>query len=183
MKTIITKIRTITDDEGAVELCLTVPHKVRKEIPKIKEQLEKGTKLECEIKKHFKIRGLDANAYCWVMCDKIAEVLGSTKEEVYRQIIQKVGVFTIVPILDEAVQSYIERWSKNGLGWVCEILGNSKLKGYTNVITYFGSSTYNTSEMSRLIKEIIAEAQELGIDTRTPDEVASMIDLWGKNAK
>ena len=28
-------------------------------------------------------RSLDANAYLWILCDKLAAVLGSTKEEIY----------------------------------------------------------------------------------------------------
>lgn len=153
-------------------------------IANINKMAENGKNgLKISIDKIKKTRSLDANCYCWVLCEKIAENLGSTKEEVYREYIKKVGVFEIVPIKEQAVQFYMERWEKNGIGWVCEILGKSKLKGYINVITYFGSSTYSTGEMKRLIEEIIIDAKELGIDTRTPNEVANMISLWGKNAK
>ena len=36
-------------------------------------------------------RSLDANAYLWVLCDQIAKVIRSTKEEVYRAAIKRVG--------------------------------------------------------------------------------------------
>lgn len=151
------------------------------ELNKMSESGKNG--LEITIQPKQNKRSIDANAYCWVLCDKIAEVLSSTKEEIYREYIKKVGVFEIVPIKEQAVQFYMERWEKNGIGWVCEILGKSKLKGYVNVITYFGSSTYSIDEMKRLIEEIVIDAKDLGIDTRTPDEIANMINLWGKRDK
>lgn len=44
---------------------------------------------------------------------------------------------------------------------------------------YFGSSQYDTKQMSRLIDGIIYEARELGIETATPEEVALMKSRWG----
>ena len=42
-----------------------------------------------------------------------------------------------------------------------------------------GSSEYNTAEMSRFIDRIVEEAQELGIETATPDELERMKQEWG----
>src|SRR5574344_1628075 len=88
-----------------------------------------------------KHRSLDANAYMWVLCDEIAKKLESTKELIYQNFVLNVGAFTIVPIRKDAVDSYIQRWSNNGLGWVCQDLGESKIENYENIATYFGSST------------------------------------------
>ena len=57
-------------------------------------------------------------------------------------------------------------------------MGDSKLKGYTNTINYFGSSTYNTKEMSILLEEIVHQAKELGIDTMTDTEKKQLIEMW-----
>jgi hypothetical protein len=43
---------------------------------------------------------------------------------------------------------------------------------------YYGSSSYNTKQMSRLINNIVQECQILGIETKTPDEIANMLNLW-----
>jgi hypothetical protein len=83
-----------------------------------------------------------------------------------------------MPIKTIAVDAYIDRWKRNGKGWFCEVLGESKLNGYTNIITYFGSSSYDTKEMSRLLEEIITDAKELGIDTLTPKQKAEMLASW-----
>ncbi len=118
-----------------------------------------------------KSRSLDANAYLWVVCQKIAEVIRATKEEVYKKAIREVGQFEIVPIKEEAVDRWIENWGSRGLGWFAESMEKSKLDGYVRVITYFGSSTYDTKEMSVLIDYIVEEAKELGIILLSDSEI------------
>ena len=115
----------------------------------------------------------------WVLCDKIAQKINSTKEEVYRDAIRNVGVFEIVPIRKDAVERFIDNWKHNGVGWVCETLGESKLEGYDKIVTYYGSSTYNTKEMSRLVDYIVEEAKEQGIEVLPPNELQSMKEAWG----
>ena len=128
-------------------------------------------------------RSLNANNYCWKLLDEIAQRMHSTKEEVYQEIISKVGVFEILPIRNEAVDNFVEKWQSRGLGWVCNIMRDSKIPNYTNVIAYYGSSVYNAKEMSRLIDEVVQEAQGLGIQTKTPQELAELKNLWGQYEK
>jgi hypothetical protein len=54
----------------------------------------------------------------------------------------------------------------------------SKLEGYTNIVNYFGSSVYDTKEMSILLKEIIHQAEELGINTITKTEQNNLIEKY-----
>lgn len=128
-------------------------------------------------------RSLNANNYAWLLMDKIAEKTKTTKEEIYKEIIKRVGVFEILPIKNIAVESFIKKWQSNGVGWVCEILGKSKIKNYTNVMAYFGSSTYNSKEMARLIDEIVSEAKNLGIQTETPEMIANLKSAWSEYEK
>ena len=107
----------------------------------------------------------------WVLLDEIGKKINRSKEEVYKNYIKDYGVFEIIPIKNEAVESFIQKWSKNGLGWLCEDLGESKLKGYTKLITYFGSSTYTSSEMARLLEAIIDDCKELDIETLTMKDI------------
>jgi hypothetical protein len=119
-------------------------------------------------------RSLNANNYLWQIIQQVADVLNSTKEDVYKHLIQTKGQFEILPIKDEAVQTFIKCWSKNGLGNICEIKGKSKLEGYTNVICYFGTSSYDSKQFHAFTEYLVSEANELGIETRTPDEIAMM---------
>ena len=114
------------------------------------------------MKKHSRKRSNDANAYCFVLCQKIAEVIKSTKENVYKAAIRQVGQFEILPIKNEAVDRWIETWDSKGLGWFAEILEDSKLPGYKKVISYYGSSVYDSREMAVLLDEIVNQCKELG---------------------
>lgn len=96
----------------------------------------KEDKLSIEIKKHKNRRSLDANAYMWVLISKIEEKINISKDIIYRDAIRNIGVYEVIPVKNEAVDRFIEAWTKNGLGWVCETT-KSKLEGYTNVLAYY----------------------------------------------
>lgn len=140
----------------------------------------KDKELKVQISVWRQDRSLNANNYCWKLLDEIAQRMHSTKEEVYQEIISKVGVFEILPIRNEALDNFVEKWKSRGLGWVCNIMRDSKIPNYTNVIAYYGSSVYNTKEMSRLIDEVVQEAQALGVQVKTPQELAELKNLWGQ---
>ena len=132
-----------------------------------------------DIKLKRQRRSLDANAYLWVLCQKIAEaVRNTTKETVYQQLVRRVGQFTPLPIRNDAVESFAEMWRSHGLGWFVVVDGDSTITGYTRVFAYHGSSAYDTREMSVLIDEAVSEAKELGIETMTPDELERMKCEW-----
>jgi hypothetical protein len=135
---------------------------------------------EVEVKEWHDRRSRDANAYFWQITSKIAEAIGSTKEDVYREIIRDVGVFEIVPVREDAVEQWIRNWTSGGLGRVSEVMGDSKLNGYVKTINYFGSSCYDTSQMGNLINRAVEEAKSLGIETMTPKEIERLKGLWGK---
>ena len=114
---------------------------------------------------------MSQNSYLWVLLNELAIKLNSTKEEIYREFIKDYGICVPVPIKNDAVESFIDKWSKNGIGWFCQDLGESKLDGFTKLMAYYGSSTYNTKEMSRLIDAVVDACKDNGIETLTPDEI------------
>lgn len=150
-----------------------------KEAAQFCDEMKQGEKYSAELKKHRNRRSLDANAYFWVLCGKLAAKVGVPKDEVYRCLIKDVGDnYVIVPIKNEAVDKWIENWQSKGIGWVCDIIGESKLDGYTNVMTYYGSSTYDTKQMSTLINLIVEECKLQGIETMTPQELSLLLEEW-----
>lgn len=137
-------------------------------------------KLSIKISKFREKRSLDANAYFWTLADKLAAKLNTTKEDVYRNAIKEIGgVSEIVCVKDESVETLCQKWSCNGLGWQTETFP-SKIEGCTNVVLYYGSSTYDRAQMNRLVSNIVQDCKEQGIDVRTPDEIEKMISLWGE---
>lgn len=140
---------------------------------------EAGETLHLEIKRPGKRRSLDANAYCWVLLDRLAERMGVPKTELYRGYIREIGGNSeTVCVLERAAQKLCEGWGHNGLGWVSETMA-SKLPGCVNVTLYYGSSTYDTRQMSRLIDAIVEDCREVGIETATPMELARLKEEWG----
>lgn len=131
-----------------------------------------------EIKEYKELRSLDANAYMWVLLTKLQEKLNTPKEDIYKYYIQKIGSCEILPVKKEAVERFCEAWQKNGLGYVTDTT-KSKLDGYINVIAYYGSSSYNTSEMARLIDEVVKDCKEQNIETKSEKEVKNLLKQWG----
>lgn len=115
--------------------------------------------------------------YAWELMGKLAETSKTTKETVYKKAIRDVGVYEVVPIKDEALERFMTSWSKNGLGWICETT-KSKLEGFTNVLAYYGSSAYDTAEMSRLIDWIVEECKLQNIETKPKNELESLVKEW-----
>ena len=130
------------------------------------------------IEKAKKKRSLDANAYAWVLIDKIAAEMRLGKEEVYRNTIRDIGGNSeIICVPDKAIDTLRRCWEKNGLGWQMDTFP-SKLKGCTNAILYYGSSAYDTKQMSIFIDRLIQDAKALGIETMPPDRLNSLLEAW-----
>jgi hypothetical protein len=142
------------------------------------EELKTAEKLSIKVGKFKQKRSLDANAYCWTLIGKIAEKTKVPKEEVYREAIRGIGGnYDVVCIKEDAADSLRSAWERNGIGWQTEVM-LSKLDGCTNVLLYYGSSTYDTEQMSRLISNIQQDCKALGIETRSKEEIDSLLKNW-----
>lgn len=134
------------------------------------------TIVQAKVEKESKKRSLDSNSYCWVLCTKIAEVVESSKEEVYEEMIQRYGYIyedengCVTMTIPESrdISLYEGHWKF--------IKGNDKFKAYLKLK---GSSEYNSREMAHFVDMIVLEAKELGIDTMTPNQIAEMNAKWG----
>lgn len=139
--------------------------------------LDKDKVFDIEEHKEKKKRSLNANAYCWVLMGQIADVIGRTKEDVYRDYIKNKGIFRVITLNKEAVPTFIKVWSERGLGWVCETSETNK-EDLIDVIAYYGTSSYNTKQMSNFVDYVVQEARNLGIKTKEDIEIESLINDW-----
>lgn len=129
---------------------------------------------ELEIRRPKQKRSRDANAYAWVLIDKLAHKLNMSKTEVYQNVIRDIGgVSDIVCVQEKAVKTFRRIWEAQGIGYQT-IEMPSKLAGCVNVIVYYGSSAYDTEQMARLIDELVRECKDQGIETMTPDELSRL---------
>lgn len=141
----------------------------------------KEDKLSIEIKKYRKQRSLDANAYCWVLCDKIAKKLTVNdavilKEDIYKDAISHIGSFEPMIVEEKAFENFKRIWEKQGLGFLVKEV--SRKDKCIKVFGYYGSSTYNSKEMSLLIELLVEEAKSLGIETKPQAEIDSLLKQW-----
>lgn len=140
----------------------------------------KDVPVDITIQKHREKRSLDANAYAWVLIDKIAEKMRITKTEVYRRAIREIGGVTdTICIEDRAAKRFKDNWELNGIGWQVEKMA-SKIPDCVVLICYYGSSSYDTYQMSALIDSLVQEAKSLGIETRSPEEISSLLKEYEK---
>ena len=135
----------------------------------------KDSKLSIKAVKHREKRSLDSNAYAWVLMQKIAEAVNSDKWSIYLECLKKYSrSFSHVIVKPEAVEKMKELYR------TCVDLGEISVNGMTGhqLQVYYGSSTFNTKEMSVFIDGIVSECKELGIETIPPAELERMKAQW-----
>lgn len=124
-------------------------------------------------------RSLTANAYAWTLMGKLAAKLNESVNEIYRNIILEIGDnFEVLAMPSEAVDDFCAHWESNGIGWMVVRIGEHALRGYDEVAAYYGSSVYDTKQMSDLIDLVVQECREQGIETLPPNKLAAMKEEW-----
>lgn len=139
---------------------------------------KKDRKYVAEVKEFRERRSLDANAYFWRLLDEVAEVLGRVKEDLYLDYVKKCGPFKDFTLTEDEAKTFRIAWSRLGTGWPTEQVDFSPDGDRVVVRAYYGSSQYNTKQMSRLIDMVVEDAKELGIETLTPEELSRMKEAW-----
>lgn len=143
--------------------------------------LEQDCSRKYEVKDYKPKRSLNANGYCWVLCDSIAKELSkegsiTTKEDVYRDSILQIGTFEPMIWEEKNFEKCKEIWQKQGLGFlVQEVARKNKC---VKVHCYYGSSTYDSKEMSLLIQSLVELAESLNLETKSKSEIDSLLRSW-----
>lgn len=148
----------------------------RREKEAIKELMD--DKVELLVEKYKEKRSRNANSYMWVLCSKIADAIGISNTDVYKDAIKHCGVFKDFELDEDKAKTLQAAWERLGVGWLTEsdVLPNGVL-----VRCYYGSSSYNTKQMSRLVDYVINEAHNLDIETLTENEILNLKNLWEAN--
>lgn len=131
-----------------------------------------GATMQVSMEPLSKARTKSQNAYMWSLIAQLAEKLRSTKEEVYREFVRNYGVSDFISISSAAAQSFMDMWSRKGIGWESELISdNGKM---ADIAVYYGSSAYDSKEMSRLLEAVINECNGQGIATYTLEEAMKL---------
>ena len=168
------KIKSISRDIGTGRIIISFEIE---EVPAEElQRLSEADKLTIKATKYRKHRSLDANAYFWALCGRIAEALSSDKWTVYTELLSRYGQYTHVVCRPEVVGKVEQEWRAT------EELGPVTVNGQQGIQLrcYIGSSNYDTREMSVLIDGTVSEAKELGIETLPPEEVERLKHEWNQ---
>lgn len=140
----------------------------------INTEIEENKKYELkEYKEYKEKRSKNSNSYLWELLGKLQEKLIIPKEELYKNYIREIGIFDTIAIKNEAVNTFVEDWNSKGLGYQAEMITQNN--AVTELAIYYGSSAYNTKQMSNLIELIVEDCKEQGIETKSTNEIRSMI--------
>lgn len=139
-------------NESGAWLMLRIPIPYRQPARAFVMEMKQDKAYVAEIRQHREKRSLDANAYFWVLCGRLAAVTGIPKEDIYRDYVRQIGDnFEVIPVRNDAVKRWKTNWESRGEGWPCESLGGSKLPGYTNMVCYYGSC--GASSKMKLVRQ------------------------------
>lgn len=148
-------------------------------------QIEKlqNEKLSIEIKKYRAKRSLNANNYFWKLLQELCDEIELDTIEEYKRRVKELGIFRTFKIMTEQVQTFKKVWEEQGVAWFCEIadteyMGNIEFK---IIHAFYGSSSYNSKQMSRLIDSLVQDCKAVGIETKTDEEINSLLKEWDKN--
>lgn len=139
----------------------------------------RSDEVSAEIKKYRKPRSLDANAYFHLLVNRIAATVGSSDDEVKRELVVKYGTVetdedgspygAMLPATADVDKVYpytrcFKTMELNGKSYRCYLL-------------YKHTRDLDSAEMSHLIDGTVSEAKALGIETMTPDQIRELEGL------
>ena len=152
---------------------------------------DKEKVFDISIKRHHQKRSLDSNSYFHVLCDKIAEKIGSSKAEVKNRMMSlygqaerhKDGSLVTMEIRDDYDISKFEHLHLRPTAEVEYKNGNL----YRVYIVIRGSGWkdkegYDSREMALLIQGTISEAKQIGMtnaEIMSPREYQMLKELYG----
>ena len=168
------KIQGVAQDFGSRRVTLTLSVNEETAAKMLYDDLNDAENLSIKIDRYREKRSLNANNYAWKLLTEIGNVLRTSKDEVYLEMLKRYGQSEIISVLAHIpIKEYVK---------YCEEAGSSTLNGklFKHYKVYKGSSEFDTREMSIFIDGVVSEAKELGIQTMTPDEIANLKSLWGE---
>ena len=132
-------------------------------------------------KKEYDIRSDRANRLLWACLSDIAKSMNppADKWDIYLLMLKRYGKFTYICVKPNVVDAVKAQWRES------EVIGEVDINGQKAVqmLCYFGSSTYDTAEFSRLLDGVISEMKEMGLEAPTSQEMRRALEQWEKNCE
>lgn len=130
-------------------------------------------------------RSLNANAYSWVLTEKLANAMRIDKEECHRMMLARYGQTAEDkeghPIVFSAYIGIPEREIMRAGIYVAPLSQHSFIgeKEFVHYRVLKGSKELNSHEFSIYLDGLIQECKDLGIEVLPPSEIRRMKQLYG----
>lgn len=143
----------------------------------IKQELEniKDNKKLYRFEPYKEKRSNQANKYFWELLGQLCLEMGLDTIEEYKKRVRQLGVFRYWEIDKDNVATFNKMWSDNGIAWFTDIVDIAE-NGKIGINAYYGSSSYNSKQMARLIDGVVQDCKSIGIETKTPEEINSLFE-------
>lgn len=161
-------------DNGIINITLETKNQTILE--KLEKMFNQGKELIVTLKNQRKKRSNDSNSYAWALIGEIAEITKADKNQIYLTMLDRYGVFSHIIVKPNVIPRIIEEFR------LVKDLGEITFNGKTGhqLQIYFGSSTYDQTEMNKFVNGIVMEARDLGIPTLEDREIEEMNAQWGR---
>lgn len=152
----------------------------RNKLPTIEEL--KGIKLKIIAKKYINKRSLNANNYFWKLLQELCELAEIDTIEEYKRRIKELGIFRRFKIEKDNVKTFEKMWTAQGIAWFCEIADTEYIGDieFKIINAYYGSSSFNSKQMARLIDGVVQDCKIYEIETKSDAEINSLLESWNK---
>lgn len=134
--------------------------------------------LDVVLKQHREKRSLNANAMCWGLLSKLADAFGETKEMLYLGYVRNCGPYKDFELTESEAKTFCVAWERLGTGWPTEQVDYTPDGNRVVIRAYYGSSTYNKRQMSRLLDLIVDDCKAQGIETMSERELSLLKENW-----
>jgi hypothetical protein len=132
-------------------------------------ELKNGEEIEVKRRKRSK----NANSYFWTLLQQLCEELNLDVIQEYKNRVKDLGIFRQWEIDTKNVPTFIKTWEDKGIAWFCEIV--EEIGDKTIINSYYGSSSYNSKQMSTLIDNLVQDCNSVGIQTMSDEEIKELI--------
>lgn len=137
--------------------------------------------LSINAEKYRNSRSNNANRLLWDCLGKIAmaHTPPIDKWDVYLDMLKHYGKYTYLCVKPNVVDAMKAQWRES------EVIGELEINGQKAVqmLCYFGSSTYDTKEFSKLLDGVISEMENMGLQPPASQEMQKALEQWEKMQK
>lgn len=130
-----------------------------------------GLNEEIEVKR--KKRSKNSNSYFWELLQQLCLEMNLDVIQEYKKRVKELGIFKQWELDTINVPTFEKIWQDRGIAWFTEKV--EEIGNKTIINAYYGSSSYNTKQMSKLIDNLVQDCKQIGIQTLDEIEIEELI--------